>query len=37
MATMNRFGYRGLLWDKLVSFKSTQNKNLRGHQQQDLE
>ena len=22
MATMNRFGYRGLLWDKLVSFKN---------------
>jgi lipid biosynthesis B12-binding/radical SAM protein len=21
MATMNRFGYRGLLWDKLISFK----------------
>ena len=22
MAAMNRFGYRGLLWDKLISFKS---------------
>jgi lipid biosynthesis B12-binding/radical SAM protein len=22
MATMNRFGYRGLLWDKLISFES---------------
>jgi hypothetical protein len=21
MATMNRFGYRGLLWDKLISFE----------------
>jgi hypothetical protein len=25
MATMNRFGYRGLLWDKLVSFKNRKN------------
>jgi len=23
IATMNRFGYRGLLWDKLISFKNT--------------
>ena len=24
MATMNRFGYRGLLWDKLISFEKDQ-------------
>jgi lipid biosynthesis B12-binding/radical SAM protein len=25
MATMNRFGYRGLLWNKLISFEKDQN------------
>jgi len=26
MATMNRFGYRGLLWDKLISFKRNEKR-----------
>jgi len=26
MAAMNRFGYRGLLWDKLISFKGNEKK-----------
>jgi radical SAM superfamily enzyme YgiQ (UPF0313 family) len=26
MATMNRFGYRGLLWDKLISFKENEKR-----------